>query len=1080
MPSLREIARDAVNVSHTSVADTFSGKRAPSWRIAREVGLRLNGDEATLRRLWEAAVLAKKKPKSSNDETAKTTFPCVFGIVPRLAAARQMREADAQLEVSMGSSEFAPPTQILSGMGGVGKTQIAAAYAQRHWNAGDIDLLLWIDASRRDNIVMMLDQAASALLGSDGGNGMAAAERLLSWIRRPNGPRWLIILDDLCDPADMEGLWPPASPRGKAIITTRRRDAALDGYDRVRIDVGLFNEVESINYLRERLHGDARVLEEAEALSWELGFLPLALSQAAAFIIDQPGLTCAEYRHLLHDRKLRLSELSPDRLPDGYPLTVEAMVSLSVQAASLDSGEGVYDRVLQITSVLDPVGIPVDILKSRAVRKWISSAEVAESKIRNDLVYQDSVSFALARLHRLSLLDFDGQTIQMHPLVSYIVVSMMSRSELVNAIQVAASALVEKWDESSDTPAGAAVMRSNANRVKSVDSSALFQEGAHPVLFLIGQSLGDHAYMQDAANYFTEFSQNCEVELGHSHPDTLRSRSEALYWLARLGRPSEARPLVGQIVTDHVSVFGPHAHETLNAHRNLAAWCAASGDLGRALEIYELLLDDLQKALGPDHYETLRTRHQLAQLQGNLGDASGAASVLVALVNDMDQFMGTDHAEKLLSQGDLAYWRGKSGDLNGARRSLEELLTECIRILGADHPHTLKTRGDLARWRGEAGDVSGALLAFEELLADSLRVFGPEHPETLRARVELARWRGFSGDALRAVAGFEELLPDLQRVLGPDHPDTFRARAELARWHGDSGDAPKAVAAFSALLGDRPRVLGPDHPYVLRVRAQLARWYGEAGHAATAVATFEELLPDFVRVLGDQHPRTLRVRGDLARWRGASGEFSEAVEAFEELLPDFISVLGSDHPHTLRARLELARWKGEAGGAQEAAAAIRRLLDDLFRVLGPDHPDTLRARAELARWLGAAGEHASAVAAFEQLLADRPTYIDLDNHNVLRARAELAHWRGESGDTFGALSEIEALLPEMMRVLGQHHPRTFRTRADLAHWRGLAGDIDGAIADLERILADVEATSSAQHFDGSSIRKELSTLKEMC
>lgn len=39
--------------------------------------------------------------------------------------------------------------------------------------------------------------------------------------------RWLIVVDDLADPTVMNNLWPPLSPTGRTLITTRRQDPAL-------------------------------------------------------------------------------------------------------------------------------------------------------------------------------------------------------------------------------------------------------------------------------------------------------------------------------------------------------------------------------------------------------------------------------------------------------------------------------------------------------------------------------------------------------------------------------------------------------------------------------------------------------------------------------------------------------------------------------------------------------------------------------------------------------------------------------------------------------------------------------------
>ncbi|NUQ86873.1 MAG: tetratricopeptide repeat protein, partial [Glycomyces artemisiae] len=243
---------------------------------------------------------------------APVQWPHRIGTVPPLAASRQERAADELLTTADA------PCQVLSGMGGVGKTQLAAAYATRLWERGEVDLLVWVNASGREGVIAAFAQAGVELCGAEPGRDELAANAFLNLLARPKAPRWLVVLDDLADPGALQGLWPPAHPQGRTIITTRRRDAALDAEGRTRIDIGLFSPEESLAYLRARLGPHSKRTTDAGALAERLGGLPLALAQAAAFILDQPGLTCESYLELLDDRTVALAELSPEVAPDGY------------------------------------------------------------------------------------------------------------------------------------------------------------------------------------------------------------------------------------------------------------------------------------------------------------------------------------------------------------------------------------------------------------------------------------------------------------------------------------------------------------------------------------------------------------------------------------------------------------------------------------------------------------------------------------------------------------------------------------------------------------------------------------------
>ncbi|XLD91910.1 NB-ARC domain-containing protein [Polymorphospora sp. A560] len=231
------------------------------------------------------------------------SWPCRIGVVPALADRRQRRPADEALAAA-GAGGTVAGCEVLAGLGGVGKTQLAANVADQLWRDRRIDLLVWVAATSRSSVLTGYAQAAADVTGVEDSDPDQAAARLLAWLAGTDR-RWLIVLDDLADPADLRGLWPPTTTTGRTVVTTRRRDAALQ-QGRTLIDVDLFTPGEAAAYLAGKLDGAADRLDETDQLAADLGYLPLALAQAATYILDQ-DLTCAAYRKRLARRRLARS-----------------------------------------------------------------------------------------------------------------------------------------------------------------------------------------------------------------------------------------------------------------------------------------------------------------------------------------------------------------------------------------------------------------------------------------------------------------------------------------------------------------------------------------------------------------------------------------------------------------------------------------------------------------------------------------------------------------------------------------------------------------------------------------------------
>ncbi|MEU2563666.1 NB-ARC domain-containing protein [Streptomyces longispororuber] len=291
-------------------------------------------------------------------------WPHQVGVIPPAARSYQHRAESHRLRATADGGGTTVLTQLLTGMGGVGKTQLAADYARAVWSdtstTGRLDILVWITASDRSSIVSGYVQAGIELCRADPNDPEQAARSFLAWLT-PKGAakpcRWLIVLDDVTDPDDLKGLWPPTSSCGRALVTTRRRDAALTSDGRHTVQVGLFTEDEALAYLTASLTRRNEPTDQLSTLAADLGHLPLALAQAAAYIVDADA-TVAGYRTLLADRTTTLAALAPDALPDDQALPLAAAWSLSIDRAETLRPIGLARPMLQLISLLDGNGIP--------------------------------------------------------------------------------------------------------------------------------------------------------------------------------------------------------------------------------------------------------------------------------------------------------------------------------------------------------------------------------------------------------------------------------------------------------------------------------------------------------------------------------------------------------------------------------------------------------------------------------------------------------------------------------------------------------------------------------------------------
>ncbi|MCZ2528183.1 tetratricopeptide repeat protein [Streptomyces sp. HB2AG] len=743
-----------------------------------------------------------------------TSWPVLIGTVPAEPSAFQPRtDLRERIDQAWTGRTAVVLTQVLAGGGGVGKSHLAAACA-RQALAQRTDLVAWVDASQVDRLLSSYAQAALRVHapGATGQDAEADARAFLAWLATTERT-WLVVLDDITDPTAIGSWWPPAPAggAGRVLATTRRRDALLSGGGRTVVDVDTYTPAEAVAYLRQRLTdaGAVHLLDEqAGVLVEELGWLPLALSHATAYMINE-DTTCTDYLRLFADRQLRLDRLLPAGADgEGYGRQVTAALLLSLDAAQACEPAGLALPALRLAAHLDPAGHPRDLWTTNPVTEYLTThrtppteteptgtqagqgGEGAGQAELQERVDAGQARAALRVLHRYGLLTDDARAgnraVRLHALTARATRETTPDADTPAIVRTAADALYELWPAEDHSGWDlAASLRANTDALAGHAADHLWTPDGHPVLHRAGRSLLNAGLYDAAVTYWERLAAQAERGLGPDHPHTLTARGNLALSYRQAGRTSKAIALLEQVAADRERLLGPHHPHTLGARGNLATSYWQAGRTSEALAIEEQLVADRERGLGPDHPHTLTTRGNLATSYRQAGRTTEAIALL------------------------------------------EQAVADSERILGPHHPHTLGARGNLAASYWQAGRTSEALAIEEQVAVGSERILGPDHPDTLTARGNLAGSYRQAGRTTEAIAIEEQVAADSERILGPDHPDTLGARGNLATSYRQAGRTSEAITLLEQAAADSERILGPDHPHSVVVVEALRVWVRE-------------------------------------------------------------------------------------------------------------------------------------------------------------------------------------------------------------------------------------------------------------
>ncbi len=653
-----------------------------------------------------------------------------------------------------------------------GKTQLARYFAESLWRSPGVDVLTWVVASSRASVLSGFVHAATAMGASDAGDAESVAAQFTDWLSTTTRP-WLVVLDDLCDAANLRGLW-PSGPTGRLLITTANPAVLSAEHRALALPVPAFSTREAMGYLSGRLSTDPDQRSGAIDLVGDLGCEPLALAQASA-VIASSGMSCRDYRQHFMQRQKQLVEAGR-----AEPSAAAVTWTFSAEYAEhLSPGVSIRSLVT-LAALLDGHGIPGAVFTTAAAGGYLAE-DVAVRDPRAPAADPQRTWNAIGSLRKAGLLTVDqagtSPTVRISPVIQAVIRAAVPDDLYDRAARAAADALLEVWPRDEPRSRLAADLRACAVSLRQTAGDMLWAEGrCHPLLVLAGQSM-----------------------------DSARLTGPAIAYWRELGADSER-------------ILGPAALETLTVTGRLGQALTVAGQAAEAVPVFQRVLDGRAGMLGPDHPGAIAAKVSLGRALVATGRAGDAVPVLEQALAGSELVRGADHIDTLAAREEYAAAALAAGMPTEAVRSYRHALADRERLQGGQHPGAASASLGLAAAYLAGGQAKDAIALYKQILADREGALGPDHPDTLQVRNSLAAANFSAGRMGAALQLYEETCAGYERTIGPNHPNTLACQAELARGYYATGRLGDAIALLNDIIARGEQTLPPGDPLLRRMR----------------------------------------------------------------------------------------------------------------------------------------------------------------------------------------------------------------------------------------------------------------------
>jgi tetratricopeptide (TPR) repeat protein len=565
----------------------------------------------------------------------------------------------------------------------------------------------------------------------------------------------------------------PQTATGSVLITTRDRRAASllsGGYEGI-IPVEMMDGDEAKRLLKMRIPPSLSIDLDLEHLVRELEYLPLAITQAAAYISARATrMTVSKYLTLYRqgeaNQRRLLDEDSGDlRRDQGVPNSVIRTWQISFDQIKRTSPRSA--ELLSLIAILDRQGIPEFLLAATN---------------QNPLDFED----AIFPLHEFSFITIEkgDKSFEMHRLVQLATRKWLEQQMDIHRWQEKATKVLSKMFPSGDPR--------NWGKCETLLPHAREVLKSEPVSddhFLARASLlYNIAWYNWQKGRYAIAREQIQESLGirerlleNSHISIFDTVDLLGIVLDEQGKYAEAEAMKRRALAGMETALGPEHPNTLTSLSNLALTLLAQGEYAEAEAMSQRALEGRKTALGPEHPDTLMSLSNVALTLMPQGKYAEAEAMNRRALAGREIALGPEHPNTLMSLSNLAtslYNQNKHAEAETMnRRALAVRET----TLGPEHPNTLTSLSNLAGVLHSQGKYAEAEATHRRALAGRETALGPEHPDTLMSVYWLAYLLHSQRKYAEASMLYQRAYNGYQEVLGPSHPTTLACFKNYSR-----------------------------------------------------------------------------------------------------------------------------------------------------------------------------------------------------------------------------------------------------------------------------------------------------------
>ena len=482
-------------------------------------------------------------------------------------------------------------------------------------------------------------------------------------------------------------------------------------------------------------------------------------------------------------------------------------------------------------------------------------------------------------------------------------------------------------------------------------------------------------------------------------------------------------------------------------------------DRGRydaALQILYSIESKQSELYENDNPQLLATQSNIADCLSNKGRYDEALEILYSTESKQSELYENDNPQLLVTQTHIAYCLKNNGRYDESLEKLYSIESKQAKLYESDNQKLLATQSNITHCLMSKGRIDEALEILYRIESKQSEIYENDNPLLQATQTNIASCLMDKGRYDEALSKFYSIESKQSEFYENDNPQLLATQSNITNCLMDKGRYDEALNKLYSIESKESELYENDSPQLLITQSNIAYCLKKKGRYDEALNKFYIIESKQSELYVNDNPQLLATQTNIANCLMEKGRYDEALNKFYSIESKYSELYENDSPQLLTTQTNIADCLMNKGRYNEVLKILYSIESKESELYENDNPQVLVTQTNIAYCLMEKGLYDEALNKLYSTESKESELYGNDNPHSLVTQTNIAYCLMQKGRFDEALEILYSTERKQSELYGNYNPQLFVTQSNISHCLMEKGRFDEAL----ELLYSIESKQS--------------------